>query len=342
MAALGQHLPEIWLLLIGFLLLYYAVADGANLGVGILSLFARREEERGAMVATMEGTWHNAQTWLVLLGGMLFGAFPLFYGVILSALYLPLALMLLGLIFRGVALELRGHARNRDLWSVLFGMGSLLTALGQGASLGGLLGGTLEIRESRFVGGVWDWLSPYGLLVCAGVLFGYSMLGASYLILKTEGSVQRRAFRFAWAASLVTLLISVSVHSWTVTRYAGIARERGAASQGLVSVLFPFLAGIAYLLYLRSLKRKGERSPLLWNAAVVLFSFLGLSQEFYPQMIPHVVSSSVTVRAAAASPATLAFMLSVMAVVLPVILGYTVYAHWVFRGKSGVGGYGEE
>ena len=321
MSDLGTLLPDIWLLLIGFLLLYYAVTDGANLGVGMLSLFSRDERERGLHIGAIQGTWHNAQTWLVLLGGMLFGAFPLFYGLILSALYLPLLAMLVGLIFRGVAMEFREHSPRKAAWGALFGAGSAVAAIGQGAALGGLLSGSLETRGGQFVGSIWAWANPYGLLVCLGVVLGYAMLGANFLILKTEGRLQRLSFRWAWIASTLTLAVSLAVHTWTVLRYPHVADKWSGSPETLRVALFPVLAGITYGLYFLSLWRRRERAPLLWNTLLLVFSFVGLSVGFYPDMIPGLISSPLSIQEAAASPKTLSFMLAVVAILLPVILG---------------------
>jgi cytochrome d ubiquinol oxidase subunit II len=336
---LRAHLPEIWLSLIGLLALFYAVSDGANLGVGVLSLLLPDDRERALCVAALKGTWHNSQTWLVLLGGMLFGAFPLFYGVILSALYVPVMAMVFGLILRGLGIELREHAGEGRCWDLAFGVGSLMTAAAQGLALGGLLGGNLAVRDGRFAGGPWAWADPYGLLVAAGVALGYLMLGANFLIRKAAGELQERAYRISWAASLATLAVSLVVHAWTALRFAHVGAKWIDSSALPIVAPFPALAALAFALGLRSVRNRRELAPLLWNAATVALSFAGLSVGFYPHMIPGIASSPVTVRAAAASPDTLLFMLLVVSILLPLILGYTAYERWVFRGKVSEGGY---
>ncbi|MEW6441449.1 MAG: cytochrome d ubiquinol oxidase subunit II [bacterium] len=336
MLGISLHLADIWLFIIGFFLLYYAVADGADLGVGIISLGARGEPERASMMAALEPVWHDNQTWLVLLGGMMFGAFPVFYALLLSALYVPILVMLFGLVLRGVSFEFRHNSRRKALWGWAFGAGSLIAALAQGFAFGGLLAG-LELRDGRFVGQVWGWSNPFAALVAAGVVVGYTMLGANYLILKARGPVLERGYRIARAASLVTLVISSSVHLWVIARYPKVTATWAASglAGSLHLAVFPALAAASFLLYFRSLLKRQEGTPLLWNAAIVLFSFVGLSVYLYPDMIPNVISSPVTVQAAAASPKTLRFMLAVTAVLLPLILAYTGYKHWIFRGKAG-------
>jgi len=332
MTTIEMHLPLIWLFLIGFFLLYYAVMDGADLGIGIMSLFSEDEEERLLLMESIGTMWHSNQTWLVILGGMLFGAFPVFYALLLSSLYVPMVAMLGGLIFRGVAFEFRTHARHRKLWSLSFGLGSLLTTVAQGFALGGLLSG-LQVETGRVAGSLFGWLNPFSLLVALGVLFGYLMLGANFLSWKTEGVVQQRSFRWSRAASVVTLFISIGVYVWTTARYPFMARKWVSVPDLFFIGFFPLLAGVAFMMYFRSLWNRRGFGTLMYNFAIVLFSFTGLSVGLYPYMIPNVIASPVTVREAAASSQTLWTMLVVMLFLLPVILGYTLYSYLVFRGK---------
>lgn len=332
MTTIEMHLPLIWLFLIGFFLLYYAVMDGADLGIGIMSLFSEDEEERLLLMESIGTMWHSNQTWLVILGGMLFGAFPVFYALLLSSLYVPMVAMLGGLIFRGVAFEFRTHARHRKLWSLSFGLGSLLTTVAQGFALGGLLSG-LQVETGRVAGSLFGWLNPLSLLVALGVLFGYLMLGANFLSWKTEGVVQQRSFRWSRAASVVTLFISIGVYVWTTARYPFMARKWVSVPDLFFIGFFPLLAGVAFMMYFRSLWNRRGFGTLMYNFAIVLFSFTGLSVGLYPYMIPNVIASPVTVREAAASSQTLWTMLVVMLFLLPVILGYTLYSYLVFRGK---------
>ena len=337
MAWLDAHVAEIWFLIIGFFVLYYAVADGLDLGVGMISLAARDEEERGIMMASLQSMWQDNQTWLVVLGGMLFGAFPLFYSVALSAFYIPFIVMLFGLIFRGLAFEFRGHSANPARWSLSFGLGSLVTALTQGFILGGIFYG-IPMDGQTFTGGVWSWFHPYSALFTLGVIAGYLMLGANYLILKTEGAIQRRSRRYSLLAAGTTLLVSLAIYAWTIARHPYMARKWLAMPDLAYVAVFPFLALVAFALYLRGLHRRAELSPLLWNILLVFCSFTGISVGFFPYIIPNMV----TIRnAAVSSPRTLIFMLAMIVILLPVILAYIGYKHWIFRGKVGRAGYGD-
>ena len=334
---LDAHVVQIWFLIIGFFVLYYAVADGFDLGVGMIALFSRDEETRGVMMASLQSVWQDNQAWLVVLGGMLFGAFPLFYSIALSAFYVPIVIMLFGLIFRGIAFEFRDHSQRPSLWSLSFGLGSLATALSQGFTLGGIFYG-IPMEGHTFTGTIWSWFHPYSILFTLGVISGYIMLGANYLILKTTGEIQRRSRLFSSLAATSTILISVVIYIWTIARHPYMA-QKWMSMPGLFNVaVFPALACFAFVMYLRSLHRRSELAPFLWNAAFVFCSFAGISVGFYPYIIPNMVTIK---SAAVSSPNTLIFMLAAIIILLPVILAYIGYKHWVFRGKVGSSGYGD-
>ncbi|MCF8105086.1 MAG: cytochrome d ubiquinol oxidase subunit II [Desulfohalobiaceae bacterium] len=332
MEAIASHLPQIWLFLIAFFLLYYVATDGSDLGIGILSLLAADDKERGLLMQTIGSVWHGHQTWLVLLGGMLFGAFPVFYAVLLSSLYIPMMCMLLGLALRGVAFEFRARSGKKGIWSLCFGVGSLIAAGAQGFALGGLLGG-LDIRSGQFTGNVWGWLDSFSIMVTAGVIAGYTMLGANYLIMKTAGRIQEKSYRYARAAAMTTLIVTIFVHLLIVFRYP-VALEKWAGLS-LLSGLFGLLClfVFSFVMYFTSLSRRKERAPFIWNVLLIIFSFSVLSISLYPNMIPNLAPQALTVQAAAASSSTLGFMLVTMAVLLPVILAYTTMTYRIFRGK---------
>ncbi len=333
---LEAHVAQIWFLIIGFFVLYYAVADGLGLGVGMISLFSPDEAKRGVMMASLQSTWQDNQTWLVLLGGMLFGAFPLFYSVALSAFYVPITVMLFGLIFRGLAFEFRGHSERPSRWSLSFGLGSLVTAVCQGFTLGGIFYG-IPMDGQTFTGTVWSWFHPYSVVFTLGVVSGYVMLGANYLILKTDGDIQRSSRRCSSSAGFSTLVVSVVIYAWTIVRHPYMARKWTAAPEFFSVAALPALALVAFALYRRGLGRS-ESAPFLWNVVLVFCSFAGISVGFYPYIIPNMVTIQ---NAAVSSPRTLIFMLAAIAVLLPVILVYTGYKHWLFRGKAVGGGYGD-
>jgi cytochrome bd ubiquinol oxidase subunit II len=328
MEFLHQNIQVVWYVIIGFLLMYYVITDGWDLGIGIISLVCPRDEERGLMMDVISGTWHNSQTWLVLLGGMLFGAFPLFYSIFLSSLYLPMILMLVGFIFRGISFEFRENSTQKALWSRSFGLGSLIIALAQGFALGGVFGG-LEIKNGQFAGTVWDWLSPYPALMAVTVVSGYVMLGTSYLILKTEGTLQNRAYRLAGTAGVLTLFSAIAISFWTITRYPAMLGKWSRWPDVFFLIVFPALAALSAAVFFRSLRRKEEAAPLLGSALVVLFGFIGISTLYFPYLIPE----RITIREAASSADTLFFMLIVAAVFIPLILIYTLYNRTVFQGK---------
>jgi cytochrome d ubiquinol oxidase subunit II len=338
MGWIETHVADIWFLIIGFFVLYYAVADGYDLGVGMIALTTRSEEERGIMMASLQSVWQENQTWLVVLGGMLFGAFPLFYSIVLSALYVPMVVMLVGLIFRGIAFELRDRSKRPSLWSLSFGLGSLVTALCQGFALGSIFYG-LPMEGHEFTGTLWSWLSPYSFLFTLGVVSGYVMLGANYLVLKTTGDTRWRGILYSHVASIFTLLISMAIYLWTILRHPYMARKWLMLPDLFYVAVFPILAALAFLLSFRSLRRRSDFAPFAWNAAFVFCAFVGLSVGFYPYIIPNMI----TIRSAvSSSPKTLIFMLAVVAILLPVILAYIGYKHWVFRGKvRAEEGYGD-
>jgi cytochrome d ubiquinol oxidase subunit II len=335
-------LANIWLLIIGFFLLYYAVTDGFDLGVGILCLFSKNDRDRQLMVRSLTNIWHTNQTWLLIVGGMLFGAFPMLYSVMFSALYIPAVLMLVGLIFRGIAFDFSENSRSRRFWNLNFGLGSLIATLSQGFALGGLLSG-ISVKNGRFAGGVWDWVTPLTFLVTLGVVVGYLMLGANYLIMKTEGDLQKRSFRLSSIFSAGTLVLSISVYLWINLVYPHAGHKWISSPDVYYVIIAPILTGLGFFMVFRSLYKGRETAPLVWNAVTVALGFIGLSVSLYPQMIPHLVSP-VTVEQAAASPSTLIFMFVVTGVLLPVILFYTTYTYRVFRGKvteREYGGYAE-
>ena len=171
-------LPDLWFALVGFMLFLAVVSDGFDLGVGILSLLTRDERRRSVLMGSIGPVWHANLTWLVVLGGVFFGAFPVAYGVIFSALYLPVFVMIIALAFRGVSFDFREEAQDQGPWNLAFGLGSLAAALAQGFAVGGFLSG-LNLAGDRFAGGVWDWLNPFAALVALGLLCGYVLLGAT-------------------------------------------------------------------------------------------------------------------------------------------------------------------
>jgi cytochrome d ubiquinol oxidase subunit II len=325
---LQLFLADIWFLLLGLVLVLYVVLDGFDLGVGILSLFAENERCRGIMMTSLGYVWDANETWLVILGGALFGAFPLAYGLILHALYLPLLAMIFGLIFRGLAFGFRENAERKLPWNLAFGFGSLMAVLAQGFMLGGLIGG-IPVAGQRFTGDLGAWLTPFSALVAIGAVFGYTLLGATYLIVKTEGELQGRQYRNARLAACWMLVAAIGISIWTPLRHAYVAERWFAWPNFFYIALLPLAAFLSFLMLMRSLARRQERAPFFWSLAIFLFSFIGLAISLYPYIVP----TTVTLGEAAASPKTLVFMLTGIGMLIPLMLGYNAYQYAVFRGK---------
>lgn len=331
-SSLEPYLPDLWICIIAFFLLYYAAADGVDLGVGMLTLLNFDATERDIMMGSLLSTWHSNQTWLVIVGGMMFGAFPLFYGLLLSALYIPVCAMLFGFIIRGVALDYWVEAPRKKPWELAFGLGSLFTSVALGFTLGGLLGG-IHVENQRFAGGMLDWATPFSLCVTLGVILGFVMLGANFLVLKMEGHLQQLGFRYALISTVLTLIASVGTYVLLLIRNPHMRERWTSVPTAYYTLPFPALALLGFLALLYCLWQRYERAPLLLNVAIIICSFTGISLGLYPHMMPNVVGAALTVAKAAAASQTLLFMLIVVAIMLPIILIYTSYEFWVFRGK---------
>lgn len=262
----------------------------------------------------------------------MFGAFPLFYGLVLSSLYIPVYAMLFGFVIRGVSLDYWAAASRKRPWELAFGLGSLFTSIAQGFTLGGLLSG-IHVERGRFAGTLMDWATPFGAVVTGGVILGFLMLGANFMVLKMEGRVQERGYRYALISSILTLVASAGTYALLLAQNPHM-REKWTTVPAAYYVLpFPALALIGFPALLYALWKRYEKAPLLLNVAIIICSFTGISLGLYPHMIPNVISKAVTVTEAAAAPQTLIFMLVVVAVMIPIILAYTTYEFWVFRGK---------
>jgi cytochrome d ubiquinol oxidase subunit II len=333
-------LPLIWAGLITVSVLLYVMLDGFDLGVGILFPFARSREERDVMMNTIAPVWDGNETWLVLGGGGLLAAFPLAYSVLMPALYLPVLLMLAGLILRGVAFEFRFRARRRGrlFWTQMFAGGSILTAIAQGLILGGIIQG-VTVRDERFAGGSFDWLTPYTHLVALGLVAGYALLGGAWLMMKTKDSLHGDARRWTLigASAVSALLAAVSVATLAVHPRIGL-RWGFDLSQGLAidwATLLPLLPipglGVVGLATIFLTARPGgsHRRPFVGALLVFLSGYLGLAASFIPYVAPY----AFDFRQAAAPDNALGLMLAGGVVIIPLILAYTAWVYWVFRGK---------
>jgi cytochrome d ubiquinol oxidase subunit II len=334
---LAKFLPQVWFFILGLFLFLYVLLDGFDLGVGILSLTSGDEERRGILMTSLGNVWDANETWLVLMGGALFGAFPLAYATILNALYLPAVVMVVGLILRAVSFEFRENADNKLVWNVTFGVGSFLAALGQGFALGTVFEGITVDAEGHFAGGIWDWLTWRSVIVALTLVQAYVLVGSTYLILKTTGELQKTHYRTATLAAWTTLAGAIFI-TVTTPVFSTQIRERLLEPPLLyIFGIIPVLGLVLVGLLLRSLNRKEESTPILWTFMLFALSFIGLGFVIFPQIIP----PSVTIYEAAAAPSSLVFMLTFVGFLIPILLFYNIYNYIVFRGKISGENYGE-
>jgi cytochrome d ubiquinol oxidase subunit II len=330
-----MDLTIIWAGLIAFAVAAYVVMDGFDLGIGILFPGFKVGKERDQAMNAIAPVWDGNETWLVLGGGGLLAAFPLAYAIILPALYAPLIAMLLGLVFRGVAFEFRWRdPDHRALWDAGFFGGSVVATFAQGVTLGALLQG-ITIRDRAYAGGWWEWLSGFSLLTGASLLIGYALLGACWLIWKTEGQIQADARRYAQLALPALLVALGAVSLWTPfleNKYY----ERWFEFPGLlVTVPMPLLVLATTFLLWRSLRRDVDHHPFLYALGLFGLSLAGLGVSMWPDVIP----GRLSIWDAAAPYSSQLFMLVGASVLIPLILVYTAWSYWVFRGKVGEEGY---
>ncbi|MEL6374945.1 MAG: cytochrome d ubiquinol oxidase subunit II [Pseudomonadota bacterium] len=325
-------LPFIWAGLIAVAVLLYVILDGFDLGIGVLFPFLADEEDRDVAMNTVAPVWDGNETWLVLGGGGLFAVFPLAYAVIMPALYAPLLVMLLGLLFRGVAFEYRWRiAGHKSMWSFAFAAGSYAATFAQGVALGALIQG-IPVANRAYAGGWWDWLTPFSMLTGVALVVGYGLLGATWLIMKTEGELQRDAYRYAGYTAVGTLGLIGVVSVWTPFLNDVYMARWFVFPQILYVVPVPLLVTAAAFVLWRSLVARHEYLPFLAALALFILSYIGLGIGFYPYIVPH----TVTIWDAAGPDSSLWFLLAGTIFLLPIILMYTAYSYWVFRGKVNV------
>ncbi len=328
-------LTVVWAGIILFAVAMYVVMDGFDLGIGILFTRFKVGAERDTAMNSIAPVWDGNETWLVMGGGGLLAAFPLAYAIILPALYAPMIAMLLGLIFRGVAFEFRWRdPSHRRRWDAGFCIGSIVATFAQGITLGALLQG-IKISGRAYAGGYWDWLTPFSLLTGTSLVVGYALLGACWLIWKTSGVVNAEARRFAGPLSLGLLAAIAAVSIYTPflnPKYF----DTWFTWPGLAgSALMPLaVAAIGVVLY-RRIERGHDSLPFALTLSLFALSLLGLAISMWPDLIP----SRLSIWAAAAPRSSQVFMLVGASVLMPLILAYTFWAYWVFRGKVTTEGY---
>ncbi|SMF61592.1 cytochrome d ubiquinol oxidase subunit II [Allosphingosinicella indica] len=330
-----MDLTIVWAVIIAFAVAMYVVMDGFDLGIGILFPGFTVGKERDQAMNAIAPVWDGNETWLVLGGGGLMAAFPLAYAIILPALYAPLTAMLLGLVFRGVAFEFRWRdPAHRRWWDAGFCGGSLLAAFAQGITLGALLQG-IHVDGRAYAGGWWDWLTPFSLLTGLSLVVAYAALGASWLVWKTEGRLHDDARRFASALLPVFLLLTAAV-SLATPFLEGQYYQRWFEWPGLIfTLLMPIAYCLTALLAWHGIRRGTDATPFLATLGLFALTLVGLGISIWPDVIP----GRVDIWQAAAPEKSQAFMLVGAAILVPVILAYTAWSYWVFRGKVDEEGY---
>ncbi|MDD2160129.1 MULTISPECIES: cytochrome d ubiquinol oxidase subunit II [Pseudomonas] len=327
---MGIDLSLIWAVIIAFGVMMYVVMDGFDLGIGILFPFVKSEGERDVMMNTVAPVWDGNETWLVLGGAALFGAFPLAYAVVLNALYLPLIFMLLGLIFRGVAFEFRFKAKaaKRHLWDKAFIGGSLTATFFQGVALGAYIDG-FEVVDRAYAGGALDWLTPFSLFCGLALIAAYALLGCTWLIMKTEGRLQEQMHNMARPLVFVLLGVTGIVSLWTPLAHADIAERWFSLPNIFWFMPVPLLVLLCTWALLRAVARNANYAPFLLTLTLIFLGYSGLGISLWPNIIP----PSISIWEAAAPPQSQGFILVGALFIIPFILMYTAWSYYVFRGK---------
>ena len=333
--SLAPLLPSIWAGLIAFAVFAYVVLDGFDLGIGILFPLYPPGRSRDILMNSVAPVWDGNETWLVLGGGGLFAAFPLAYAILMPAMYAPVIAMLLSLVFRGTAFEYRWRTvRGRWAWDLAFSAGSTMAAFCQGIVLGALLQGVTVVGRA-YAGGWWDWLTPFSLLTGASVVAGYALLGATWLVMKTETDIQQRAFRLSWRFAAATLLAIVAVSLATPFLDNQYWRRWLTFPSILATAQVPTMVSLTAAALVWSLLRQKEYLPFLLVLLLYALCFMGLGISLYPDILP----GKLTIADAAAPANSQEFMLFGAGLLIPLILAYTAYGYWVFRGKVKEAGY---
>jgi len=322
-------LVPVWTVILAVAVFMYVLLDGFDLGVGILFPFAPDDASRNLMMNSVAPIWDGNETWLILGGVGLFAAFPLAFAIIMPALYYPILLMLLGLIFRGIAFEFRMKAHtSRPWWDRAFFWGSLIATLSQGIVLGAFVQG-FEVSGRQFAGSHFDWMHPFPLAVGVGLVFGYGLLGAAWLVMKTEDSLQRWARGKARVCFLGVLVFIAMVSVWTPLLEPRVAARWFSLPNLFFLAPVPVVTALFALWLWRSLQREREVAPFMAAMGLFFMCYLGLGISLWPNVVPHTIS----LWDAAASAKSQAFLLVGTLFLLPVILTYTAWSYWVFRGK---------
>jgi cytochrome d ubiquinol oxidase subunit II len=327
---MGIDLPLIWAVIILFGIMMYVVMDGFDLGIGILFPFFPDKEDRDTMMNTVAPVWDGNETWLVLGGAGLLAAFPLAYSVVLSALYLPIILMLIGLVFRGVAFEFRFKAsdKRRHWWDKAFISGSVLATFFQGVVLGAYITG-ISVRDGSYAGQPFGWLTPFSVFTGIALLAAYALLGSTWLVMKTDESLLARARTVAVGAAWAVLVAIAAISVWTPLSDARIAERWFSLPNLFYFAPVPVLVVACLYLLVRTVRRGGHVAPFICALGLVFLGYTGLGISVWPNVIP----PDVSIWEAAAPPQSMGFALVGALLIVPVILMYTAWGYYVFRGK---------
>ena len=326
---MALDLVPIWTILIGLAVFYYVVFDGFDLGVGILYGFARDEAWRGLVMASIAPIWDGNETWLIFGGLGLLAAFPLAFAIIMPAVYFPILVMLLALVFRGVAFEFRfKHPGLRTFWDRAFFAGSAAATFAQGVVLGTFIQG-FAVNGRVYAGTSFDWVTPFALATGVALMLGYGLLGAGWLVLKTEGELQLWARRCGRVCLLGVLIAILAVSVWTPLAQPAIFQRWFSWPNIALLAPVPIVTALIALAEWRALAREHELVPFLGAIGLFLMSFIGIAISLWPMIVPY----HYTLWQAASSESTQAFLLIGTLFLLPIILMYTAWSYWVFRGK---------
>ena len=327
---MGIELSIIWAVIILFSIMMYIVMDGFDLGLGILYPFFKGKEERDIIMNTVAPVWDGNETWLVLGGAGLLAAFPLAYSVVLSALYLPIILMLVGLVFRGVAFEFRFKAleHERHFWDKAFIGGSVAATFFQGVTLGAYVQG-IPVIDRAYAGNAFDWLTPFSLFTGLGLVFTFALLGSTWLIIKTVGGLQALAYKITAKLIWILLAFIIAISIWTPLADSRIAERWFSYPNILWFSPVPLLVVFFSYLLARSVAKRNQMRPFIYTLLLIFLGYSGLGISLWPNIIPPAIS----LWDAASPPQSQGFTLVGALLIIPIILVYTAWAYYVFRGK---------
>jgi cytochrome d ubiquinol oxidase subunit II len=319
----------IWACILSIAIFAYVILDGFDLGIGLNYPFLKSKNDRDVAMNSVAPIWDGNETWLVLGGGGLFAAFPLAYSIVLPALYAPLTAMLIGLILRGVAFEFRWkNKKQTNIWDFAFFGGSFIAAFFQGVALGAFIQG-IPVMERAYSGGWWNWLSPFSVITGFAIVFGYSLLGSTWLIYKTENLIKRNMQKLAIKFFTLTLFMIFIVSIWTPYLHPEYFNKWFSFPQIYYVLPVPLLVAFSAFMCFRGIYKNKDLQPFLWSIVLFLLSFIGLAISIFPNVVP----PQITIWDAAAPEKSLKFLLIGVLIFLPIIIAYTAYTYWVFRGK---------